>query len=73
MGVYDSAGGGREMYLDMAYNYLLCISPTSVKAERAFSSVTYLCNRLRSSLSDKSLDALSFLRTQFQEERAAAQ
>lgn len=69
MCIYDSAGGGREVFLTAAYNYLLSITPTSVEAERAFSSAGYFCNKLRSSLSDKTLNALSFMRSHFQEER----
>ncbi|CAG9789632.1 unnamed protein product [Diatraea saccharalis] len=38
MCIYDSAGGGREVFLTAAYNYLLSIMPTSVEAERTFSS-----------------------------------
>lgn len=67
MCIYDTAGGGRGFYLTAAYNYLLSITPTSVEAERAFSSAGYLCSKLRSSLSDKTLNALSFMRSHFQE------
>lgn len=69
MCIYDSAGGGREVFLTAAYNYLLSITPTSVEAERAFSSAGYFCNKLRSSLGDKTLNALSFMRSYFQEKR----
>ena len=69
MCIYDSAGGGRGVYLTAAYNYLLSITPTSIEAERAFSSAGYLCSKLRSSLSDKTLNALSFMRSHFEEQR----
>lgn len=43
MCVFETAGGGREIFLSAAYKYLLSVVPTSVEAERAFSSVGY-CN-----------------------------
>ncbi|KAJ2951979.1 hypothetical protein O0L34_g4242 [Tuta absoluta] len=57
--------GSRGRYLDTAYRRLLCIPPTSVESERAFSAVGILCNRIRSRLNDSTLDALLFLRSQF--------
>jgi len=53
-------------YLRMAYEYLLTIVPTSVEAERAFSAAGYLCNYLRSSLRDETINSLCFLRSYFQ-------
>ena len=38
------------------------LQPTSVEAERIFSSCAYLCNKFRSSLRDKSLDILCLIR-----------
>ncbi|XP_013199728.1 uncharacterized protein LOC132903872 isoform X2 [Amyelois transitella] len=69
--IYDN-GGQRGIYLTEAYKYLMCILPTSVESERVFSSAGYFCNRLRSSLSDKMLHALLFLRTHYQEQRLLA-
>lgn len=67
--MYDN-GGERGIYLTQAYNYILGVLPTSVESERVFSCAGYFCNRLRSSLSDKMLDALILLRTHYQEERS---
>lgn len=69
MCIYDSAGGGRGVFLTAAYNYLMQITPTSVEAERAFSSAGYLCNKVRSSLSDATLHCLLFMRSFFQSEK----
>lgn len=64
MALYEN-GGSRGKYLSMAFNNLISIPPTSVESERAFSSSGYLCNHLRSRLSDKSLDTLLFLRSHY--------
>lgn len=64
MALYEN-GGSRGKYLNMAFNNLMSIPPTSVEAERAFSSSGYLCNHLRSRLSDESLDTLLFLRSYY--------
>lgn len=66
--MYDNHGE-RGVYLTAAYNYIMNILPTSVESERIFSSAGYFCNKIRSSLSDKMLDALLFLRTHYQENR----
>jgi hAT family C-terminal dimerisation region len=58
--------GNRGFLLGKVYNYFLIIKPTSVEAERAFSSSGYLCNKLRTRLNDDTLDHLSCLRTYFQ-------
>ena len=60
------AGGTRGFHLELVYQYLMTISPTSVESERVFSSAGYLCNKVRSSLSDETLSELSFLRSYFQ-------
>lgn len=56
------SGGIRGTYLQAAYNHLLTILPTSVDCERCFSSASYIGNKIRSSLSDETLDAIIFLR-----------
>lgn len=67
MDLYET-GGTRGKYLDLetVYNYLLSIPPTSVEAERAFSAAGYICNKIRSSLNDNTIDILYFLRKYFQ-------
>lgn len=55
-------GGNRGQFLELAYQFLLTVPPTSVEAERVFSAVGFFCTKLRSSLSDASLDSLCFLR-----------
>ncbi len=56
--------GKRGYLLDLAYQHLLTVPPTSVEAERVFSSAGFLCTKLRSRLGDKTLDNLCFLRFQ---------
>ena len=53
--------GVRGWCLQSAYNYLLSVPPPSVEAERAFSAAGLLCTKIRSRMSDKSLDAVCFL------------
>ncbi|XP_073959312.1 uncharacterized protein [Choristoneura fumiferana] len=64
-------GGQRGYYLTIAHQHLGTIPPTSVEPERIFSSAGYICNRLRTRLSDESLDAISVLRTHYQQLRMA--
>jgi hypothetical protein len=59
------ASSTRGYNLENTYNNLLTIPPTSIEPERAFSASSYLCNKLRSTLSDETLDALLFLRFYF--------
>ena len=59
------ATGKRTENLDKLYNALLAIPPTSVEAERAFSTVGLFVVKLRSRLSDESIDALTFLKKYF--------
>lgn len=54
--------GKRTENLQKIYNALLSIKPTSTDVERVFSTCTTFCSKLRSRLSDKSLNALVFLK-----------
>lgn len=54
--------GQRTENLQKLYNALLCIKPTSTDVERVFSVCTNFCTKIRSRLSDKSLQALVFLK-----------
>ena len=54
--------GKRGHFLEMIYQMLLTVPPTSVEAERVFSSSAYLCNRFRTRLGDATLDNLCFIR-----------
>ena len=54
--------GRRGHYLEKVYKMLLTVPPTSVEAERIFSSCAYLCNRFRTGLSDRTLDTLCSIR-----------
>lgn len=55
----------RGKYLTMAFNYLLTIKPTSVESERAFSAAGLICTKIKTSLSDKKIDAICLLRAYF--------
>lgn len=57
--------GLRGQHLQKCYDYLLSIPPTSVESERAFSSSTLLCTKIKSSLKDDTLNALCFLKAHF--------
>lgn len=59
---------GRK-YLELLYNYLLTIPPTSVESERAFSAAGVICTKIRSSMNDETLDAIAFLRAYFIDEK----
>lgn len=58
--------GTRGKLLNLLYNYLLTIPPTSVEAERAFSAAGLICSHLRTRLADESLSSICFLRSYFQ-------
>ena len=64
MTLFES-GGARGHHLQLIYEHLKSISPTSVESERAFSSSGYICNKIRSSLNDDTLEELCFLRSYF--------
>ena len=61
--------GKRGYHLKQAYQMLLTISATSVKAERAFSSSGYICNKSRTRLNDSNLDKLLFIRNNLKKEK----
>ena len=55
----------RSGKLEQLFKALLSIPPTSVEAERAFSAAELFTTKLRSLLSDKSVNALCFLRSHY--------
>jgi len=58
-------GGARGQFLNIVYISLLSVPPTSAESERAFSSAGSVCTKLRTRLSDKTLNELEFLRAYF--------
>jgi len=62
-----STTGRRGRCLQLAFDYLMTVPPTSVEAERAFSAAGILCSKLRSSLGDNTLDTLCFLRSYYRD------
>lgn len=58
----------RGKYLDLLYKYLLTLKPTSVESERTFSLAGLTCTKIRSNLSDKSLDTIVFLKSYFEKQ-----
>ena len=68
MAVFE-ANGTRGRSLQLVYGYLLSIPPSSVEAERAFSAAGILCTKVRSRMSDKSLDMLCFLRSYYTQQK----
>ena len=57
-------GGPRGVYLNNIYQSLLTIAPTSVESERSVSGMTF--TKVRSSLSDESINAMLMLKIFFQ-------
>ena len=53
--------GKRRHFLEMIHQMLLTVPPTSVEAERVFSSCAYLCNRFKSRLGDTAMDNHIFI------------
>lgn len=58
-------GGCRGRNLQLAYEYLMTIPPTSVESERALSVAGSFSTKIRSRLGDDSLNALMALRSHF--------
>lgn len=57
------SNGSRGKCIQKAHSYLMSIPATSVEAERAFSAAGVLCTKLRSRLSDNTIDMMCFLRS----------
>lgn len=60
--------GSRGRWLELIYNALKTIPPTSVEAERAFSASGKICMKIRSRLNDNILNDLCFLRSYFKKQ-----
>ena len=56
---------GRGFYTGQAYQWLKTVVPTSVEAERVFSSVGNVVTKLRTRLNDETVNALVFLKTYY--------
>ena len=69
MSAYEQSGK-RSENLENLYRAMCTIPPTSVESERAFSAVGLFATKLRSSLGDKTLDALLTLRCHFKKQEA---
>ena len=61
--------GKRGTNLQRCHENLSSIPPVSVESERIFSGCSHILTKIRSSLSDESLDILSFLRSYFQSKK----
>lgn len=59
----------RDGLLENVYDLLLCVSPTTIESERAFSVAGIFVNKRRTRLDDKTLDCLCFLKAFFINER----
>lgn len=68
MALYDE-GGHMGHNLKKVYQALKSIPPTSVESERIFSAAGLICNKIRSSLGDDSLNALVSLRSHYQNKK----
>mgnify|MGYP002621116531 CR=1 FL=1 len=53
---------GRGTVTGKAYGWLMSVVPTSVEAERVFSTVGNIVTKLRTRLGDRTVDALTFLK-----------
>jgi hypothetical protein len=68
MAIYENSGR-RGPVLNKVFDALMSVKPTSVDVERVFSSCTNICSSNRSRLRDDTFDALSFLRSFFQQQK----
>ena len=64
LAIFEDAGT-RSRHLELVYSHILTVPPTSVEPDRCFSLSGKICTKIRSSLSDRSLDILSLLRSYF--------
>ena len=64
MAIFECSGV-RGRILQLVCSYLQSIAPTSVEAERAISAAGTLCTKIRSRLSDATLDTLCSLRSYY--------
>jgi len=55
----------RGKFIQIVFDYLMTIRPTSVDSERIFSGSGLFCKKLRTKLGDSTLNILSFLRSSF--------
>lgn len=61
--LFEQSSKGK--FMTVLYESLLSIAPTSVESERAFSAAGLFCTKIRSALSDPTLNVLCFLRYYF--------
>lgn len=61
--------GTRGKYLNIIFDYLKTVQPTSVESERVFSVAGQFCTKIRSRLNDDTLNCLCFLRAHFLNEK----
>ena len=59
------ASGTQTQGIEILYNALLTIQPTSVESERVFSTTGTFVNKIRNRLSDETINALTVLKTYF--------
>ena len=57
--------GTRSDYLERAYSFLKTVKPTSVEAERPFSSAGLYGTKIRNRLGHETLDAFCILKSHF--------
>jgi hAT family C-terminal dimerisation region len=67
MSVFEQQGVKVKVKVKVSecYKYLKYIPPTSVESERCFPASGNIVTKLRCSMNDDSLDAISFLRSHF--------
>lgn len=63
------ATGERTQNLNIIYNALMSIPPTSVESERVFSTAGLFITKMRTRLSDRSINCLCFLKSYFRSKK----
>ena len=63
--IFFEEEGLRRAHLQLVYDYLSKVAPSSIESERAFSATNQTCTKIRSSLHDNIIGCLCFLRTHF--------